>query len=170
MSMGFDNKSPIEPETARSRNWPCLRQFGVFMENRVGLLYDMLRQVERHDLRVLALSIADSVDCAVARLIVDHYERALEFFQLSNLSFFESDLIGVELPEGSQSHMMICQALMEAEVNIHYSYPLLFRRSGRGAIAMYVDDLDQGLKSLREKGLTIITEKDLQEDDQYFLD
>ena len=54
----------------RGRSWPCLRQFCVFMENRVGGLNELLRHLERHDLRVVALSIANSVDCAIVRVML----------------------------------------------------------------------------------------------------
>ena len=169
MSMDFGDGQPTEPATIRGRDWPCLRQFGVFMENRVGSLHDLLRKLERDDLRVVALSIVDSIDHAVARLVLNNYERALELLEFSNLTFFESDVIGVELPDHPQPHIAVCQALMRAEVNIHYTYPLLYRREGRGAIAIYVDDVDEAIRLLGESSLKVITENDLDNDDQYYL-
>jgi len=62
----------------------------------------------------------------------------------------------------------VCSVLLQAEVNIHYTYPLLYRRNGRSAIALHVDDIDQGLYLLRESGLRVISESDLLEDDEYF--
>jgi hypothetical protein len=163
----FGGSAAIAPGTMRGREWPTLRQFGVFLENRVGRLHDLLRHLERHDLRVIALSIVDSADCAIARLMVNHYERARELFDLSGFTVFETDVIGVELPDHSQPYVQVCIALLQAEVNVHYTYPLLFRRHGRGAIALYVDDIDLGLKTLQEKNLTIVTERDLLEDDEF---
>ncbi len=167
MAMDFGEKTPTDALTARGRDWPCLRQFCVFIENRVGSLLDLMRRLERHDLRIVALSITDSIDFAVARVMVDHYERGKELFELSPYTFFENDVIGVELPDESQPYVDICLALLQAEINIHYSYPLLFRRKGRGGIALYVDDMDLGLRTLTEKGHRIITEKELLEDDEY---
>jgi hypothetical protein len=151
----------------RGRDWPCLRQFGIVMENRVGTLHELLRHIERHDLRVMALTIVDSVDFSIARLILDNYERALELFQLSNFKFFETDLIGVELTNDPQPYVRICIALLQAELNIHYTYPLLYRGKGRGAIVLYVDDIETGIKTLVDKGHRIITENDLLESDDY---
>lgn len=167
--MDFGEGQTTQPNTMRGRDWPCLRQFGVFMENRVGALHELLRKLEREDLRVVALSIVDSIDHAVARLVVTNYERALELLEFSNLRFFESDVLGIELPDHPQPHMAICQALMRAEVNIHYTYPLLYRRQGRGAIAAYVDDIDQAIRALTQAQLKVITENDLDSDDQYYL-
>ena len=166
--MGYEGESPIEPATMRGRNWPCLRQFGVFLENKVGRLHELLRQLERDDVRVVALSINDSVDYAIARLIVNNYERGLELLNFSNFPFFENDVIGVVLPDIDQPHVSICAALMSAEVNVHYTYPLMYRRHGRGAIALYAEDTDEGLRVLKEQGHTIITENELLEDDEYF--
>ncbi|MBQ12548.1 MAG: acetolactate synthase [Planctomyces sp.] len=149
------------------RQWPCLRQFCVFMENRVGRLHDLMRQLERHDLRTVALSIDDSVDCAIVRLMFDNFERARELLQLGSFSFIETDIIGVELPETEQPFLTVCTTLLQAEINIHYTYPLLYRRGGQGAIALYVDDIDRGLELLVDKGHQLVFEQDLLEDDEY---
>lgn len=167
MTMNFSGDAVTNPATLRGRDWPCLRQFGVFLENHVGSLHDLLRHLERQDLRIMALSIVDSVDCAIVRLMLNNYDRGKELFDLSSFTVFETDLIGVQLPDDPQPYLSVCTALLQAEVNIHYTYPLLFRRHGRGGIAMYVDDIDLGLKILKDKGLTIITENDLLEDDEF---
>ena len=114
----------------------------------------------------MGLSIVDTIDSALIRLIVNDYERARERFDLSNFTVFETDIIGVELPDEPQPLVRICTALLQAEVSIHYSYPLLFRRGGHGAVAVYVDDIDAGLKALSEGGLNIVTEGTLSEDDE----
>ena len=168
MTSSFDEEIPAAPTTHRGRDWPCLRQFGIFLENRVGLLHDLLRQLERHDLRIVALSVQDSIDYAVARLVVNQYERARELISLADFPFFETDVIAVELPDADQPHVRICGSLMKAELNINYTYPLLYRRNGRGGIALFVDDIDEGIRVLQEDGLKIITEHDLTEDDEFF--
>jgi hypothetical protein len=147
--------------TMRSHDWPCLRQFNIFLENRVGRLHELMRLFEGREIRIVALSIANSVDCAFVRLMVNDTDRAREILQFSHFSFAETDLVGVELPDAPQPFVRICLALLQAELNIHYTYPLIYRRNGRGAIAMYVDDVDLALKTLSEKGLQTITERDL---------
>jgi hypothetical protein len=165
---GAGSGESTEAVTARGRQWPTLRQFAVFLENRVGRLHDLLRRFESHDIRVVALSIANSVDCAFVRIMVNDADRGREVLKLSNFPFAEIDLIGVELPDGSQPFVQICLALLQAELNVHYTYPLLYHRSGRGAIALYVDDIDLALRTLEDKGLSIVTESDLLLDDDMF--
>ena len=168
MSMDFGEGDYLDASTMRGQDWPCLRQVCVLLENRVGQLRDLLQHLEGQDLRLVALSIVDSVDFAVVRVLLDNYERARELFELSDFTYFENDLIGVELPDAMQPYVAVCTALLQAELNVHYTYPLLFRRRGKAAIALFVDDIDQALEVLKEKGLTIITENDLLDDDEYF--
>ncbi len=132
----------------------------------MGSLHDLLRHLESHELRIMALSIVDSVDCAIVRLMLNNYERGRELFELSSFPVFETDMVGVQLPDDPQPYLSVCTALLQGEVNIHYTYPLLFRRKGQGGIALYVDDVDLSLKILSDKGLTVITENDLLDDDE----
>ena len=168
MPSGFDEEIPIAPVTARGRDWPCLRQFCVFMENRVGALHSLLKVTEQHDLRILALSVVDTVDFAVARIMVDQTDRAREIFELAGMNFIENDILGVQLPLDDQPFVSIFLTLVAAEINISYTYPLLYRREGHGAIAVYVDDVDQAGAILRDQGHKLLSEKDLLRDDEFF--
>lgn len=163
----FNGGEFTETETMRGRTWPCLRQFCVFLENRVGRLNELMKQVESLDTRVLAMSIVDSVDFAMVRLIFGNTDRAREKLELSGFLFSESDVIGVELPEGDQPFHEICTTLVKAEVNIHHAYPLLYRNRGHGAVAMYVDDVDTATNVLSAAKHRVITENDLQDDDEF---
>lgn len=167
MPIDYGDQTPLGASTMRGRDWPCLRQFCIFLENKVGLLNDLLRHLERHDLKIMALSTSDMIDCAIARIIMSEYERSRELLELSNFTYFETDIIGVELPDEDQPLVTICSSLLRAEVNINYTYPLLFRRGGRNAIALHTDEIDEGIAALREAGLKIITENDLLDDDDF---
>jgi hypothetical protein len=73
----------------------------------------------------------------------------------------ESDLVGIELPSGSQPLLQVCTALLQAEVNIVQAYPLIVRPHGRPAVALMVDNIEMALETLSSKGFTMITESDL---------
>lgn len=167
MTRRHGDASFVDPATARARNWPCLRQFVVFLENRVGRLGELMRQVESLDIRVLSMSIDDSVDCANVRLIFNNSDRARERLELSNFMFSESDVVGVELPDDDQPFDAICTALLKVELNIHHASLLRYRREGHSAIAMYVDDVDLATRAFEDAGFRIITEGDLHDQDDY---
>jgi hypothetical protein len=146
----------------RGRNYPAIRQFTVFLENRVGQLLEVIRRFEGTKVRIVALSISDSAECAFVRFLLSHPEQGREILERAGLAIIESDLIGVELPEGSHSLLDICTALLQAEINISQAYPLLVRPRGRPAVALMIDNIELGQETLIRKGFGMITEADLQ--------
>lgn len=164
----FGGDEFVDSTTIRGRDWPALTQFCVLMENRVGSLNQLVRSLERYDMRIIALSIVDTVDVAITRVMLDHVERARELFELSGFTFFESEVIGVQLPEEDKPFLAVCSALLQVELNVNYMYPLLYRRSGHGAIAIHTDDLDAASRVLTDKGFTLLSENDLTNDDEFF--
>jgi len=151
--------------TARGRSYPTLRQFTVFLENRVGQLLEVVRRFDGSRVRIVALSITDSGECAFVRFLLSHPEQGREILERAGLALIESDLIGVELPDGDQPLLRICTALLQAEVNIIQAYPILVRPRGRPAVALMVDNTEMGLETLGAKGFTMITEGDLDENE-----
>src|SRR5215204_6551522 len=120
---GEDSGAGIDYSTARGRDWPSVRQYNVFVENRVGNLMAIVRRFETTDIRIVSLTVVDSADCAIIRMVLSDPERAREIFELAGLPITESDLLVVQLPEGTQPLLQICKALLAAEISIHYAYP-----------------------------------------------
>jgi hypothetical protein len=162
---GEDSGSVIDYSTARGRDWPSVRQFNVFVENRVGNLLSVVRHFETTDIRIVSLTVVDSADCAIIRLVLSDPERALEIFERARLPVTESDLLVVQLPEGDQPLIAICKALLAAEISIHYAYPLLVGPHGRAAVALHVEDHETAASTLTRLGFVLFTEKDLETDE-----
>jgi hypothetical protein len=161
MSYGGDEGEGIGFATARGRDWPSVRQFNVFLANRLGALLGVARRFETTDTHIIALSVVDSTDCAIVRVVLSDPERAYEIFEQANLPFTESDLLVVTLPEGPQPLLQICKALLQAEISIHYAYPLMVGHGGRSALALHVEDIETASQHLKEKGFTLLSENDL---------
>src|SRR5271168_3475451 len=106
--MSIGDEGEIGFATARGRDWPSVRQFNVFLENRVGALLDVVRRFETTDVRIVSFMVVDLADCAVVRMVLSDPERALEIFQQAELPVTESDLLVVELPDGSRPLIDIC--------------------------------------------------------------
>lgn len=161
--MSIEHSAGSGPSTIRGRNYPAIRQFTVFLENRVGQLLEVIRRFEGTKVHIVALSITDSAECAFVRFLLSHPEEGREILERAGLAIIESDLIGVELPEGTQPLLGICTALLQTEVNIIQAYPLLVRPRGHAAVALMVDNIEMGQETLANKGFTMITEGDLRE-------
>lgn len=149
--------------TLHGRDYPSIRQFTVFLENRVGQLLEVVRRFEGSNVRIVALTITDSTECAVVRFLLSDPEQGREVLERAGLAIVESDLIGVELPEGPQPLLQVCTALLQAEVNISQVYPVLSRPHNRPVVALMVDNIEIAVDTLASKGFMAINEDDLKE-------
>lgn len=161
MSVGEGTSGGLR--TMRGRGYPSIRQFTVFLENRVGQLLDVIRRFEGSRVRIVSLSIHDSTECCFVRFLLSYPEQGRDILERAGLALIESDLIGVELPEGPQPLLQVCTALLQAEVNIVQAYPLLMRPHGKPVVALMVDNIEMGLEVLGRKNFILISETDLQD-------
>ena len=161
--MSFGEGIGIDFDTARGRDWPSVRQFNVFLANRIGALMDVVRRFEVTDVRIVSLTVVDSADCAIIRMVLSDPERATEIFEQGKMMVTESDLLVVKLPSGRQPLANICKALLTAEISIHYAYPLMIGvgPEGHTALAIHVDDHETAAATLNDMGFTLYTESDL---------
>ena len=151
----------LPPQTASGAGFERthVRQFTVFLENRVGRLQSLLRALEDVT-RVVALSIEESADSALVRLVCADTDAGREAMRQDGFSFSETDLLCVVLP-GKTRHPLsaICSAVLAAEINIHYAYPIL--TSEAQAVALYVEDPTLAARLLLNKGFNLLGESDL---------
>lgn len=164
-TLGGDSGSHTPLGTARGRDWPGVRQFNVFVKNQIGGLARVIQQFETTSVRIVSISVVNSADCAIIRLVLSDPERAREILSLADLMFSESDLLIVRLPDLQEPLLGMCKTLLQAEINIHYAYPLLVGPRGSAALAMYVEDFDMAARILSNRGYLLFNEDDLQGDE-----
>lgn len=163
--MSIGEGSGVGFQTMRGRDYPTIRQFTVFLENRVGQLLEVVRRFEGSKVRIVALSISDAAECAFVRFLLSHPEQGREILERAGLAMIETDLVGIELPSSPQPLLQVCTALLQAEINIIQAYPLIVRPHGKPAVALMVDNTDMALDTLNAKGFRMITEADLTVED-----
>jgi hypothetical protein len=163
--MQYGDREGLDLDTARGRDWPSVRQFNVFLANRIGALLDLVRRFETANVVVVSLTVIETADCAIIRLVPSDYERGYELLKLAKLPFTESDLLVVQLPGNDQPLLTITKALLNGEVNIHYAYPLLIGVGSMGntALAIHVDDLENAVTTLQNQNFTLFNEDDLRQ-------
>lgn len=164
-SISTGGGSGVGFSTLRGRDYPSIRQFTVFLENRVGQLLEVVRRFEGSHVRIVALTISDSAECAVVRFLLSDPEQGRDVLERAGLAIIESDLIGVELPDSPQPLLQVCTALLQAEINISQVYPLLTRPRDCPVVALMVDNIDLANETLASKGFKTINEDDLKETD-----
>ncbi len=163
MSQGEDFSAGVDYQTMRGRDYPTIRQFTVFLENRVGILLGLMRRFRGTRVRIMALHIIDSTECCIVRFVLSHPEQGREILERAGLAMIESDLIALELNDCEQPLLEVFSALLQAEVNLMQTYPLMVRNNERSFVAIMVDHIEIAQETLIQQGFHILTENELME-------
>lgn len=147
-------------ETARGYCPPTATQFSVFLDNRVGKLYDLVEAFDDATCQVCALSVHEASDHAVVRMITNSSAAARALLRKESLPYAEHDVLIVELGQG-HTLSRLCLSLLNAELNIHFAYPMIVRPNGTPTIALAVDDPVLAGQILRRKEFRLFGEADL---------
>lgn len=146
-------------QTSTSSNDP-IKQFSVFCENRVGRLYDLTALLKDNNVHVMAITVLDTTDSAIVRLIVDDPDKARELMINNDFPYTECDVLAVEITDESQLKGVLA-ALFEAEINVHYVYSFMKRPEGKAALAINAEDSDVAAQSLNQRGFRALTQSDI---------
>ncbi len=149
------------PETTSKIDGPLVRQFSVFLPNKVGAMLEVVRLLNAHHVDVLALSIAESTDSAIARVVVSDPDRVEMLFGEHDVAFGVCQMVIVEMTEVAGQLAKLLAALLMAEVNVHFTYPLLTRPRGFAALAIHVDDTDCATSVLLGEGFRLLSQSDI---------
>src|SRR4030095_2737326 len=149
------------PKTSSKLEGPLVKQFSVFLPNKVGAMLDLVKLIRTQHTHVVALSVSESTDSAIARIIVSDPQRVEKLFRENNVGFGVSEVVIVEMREVATQLVKLLAALVMAEVNVHFAYPLLIRPRGFAAIALHVDDTDCASSVLMGKGLKRLAQDDI---------
>ncbi len=152
----------VSPQTEHGSGFEPtrLRQFTIFMDNRVGRLQVLVKALETGPHEIIAIAIEECADSALVRLVCRYPDLTREALRRDGFAFTESEVLGVELPGGRRQPLLaVTAALLSAEINIHYLYPLM-RRFDRPALILYVEDLTLSAQILIRKGFVLLGESD----------
>lgn len=149
-----------QSRTARGRESEPVIQFSVFMANRLGRFHDVIRHLASLEVHVLALTMLDTTDTTILRVIVDDPDRTRAIFSEHRFPFSETTLLVVELDYHRQIQGML-EALLEAELNVHYIYPFLTRPAGKSALAISIEHPDVAEEALRRHQFVVLYQGDL---------
>ncbi|MBM4108756.1 MAG: acetolactate synthase [Phycisphaerae bacterium] len=152
--------APVPASTGRAYASPSVTQFSVFLINKVGKLFDLVRSFEGTPCRICALSIHEASDHAVVRIVTNNAEQAKAILNRGGLPFSEREVLVVELSKGHDLGSL-CMCLLAAEIQIHFVYPLLRGAETSDAIALATDDHTLAGQILRRKDFRIFGEADL---------
>ncbi len=139
-----------------------VRQLSVFLHNRVGTLMALVKLLNDNKIEVLGISMQETTELNLARLILSDPESAETLFMERGIPHTDCRVIVTEIHEGGDHTLSAClSALLTAEINIEFSYPLMCRPGNWPLLVLRVDDLEVGSDALLKAGFKLLGQGDI---------
>jgi hypothetical protein len=147
-------------ETTNVPNLGPIRQFCVFVENKVGRLNELVESLGQADVHIMALCLVDTTDSTLIRIVVDYPEQAELVLQQHNFAHDDVPVLAIELQSEAQLKD-VTSILLKAEINIHYVYPFLFRPQGRSGLVIRTEAQELAASVLQSHGIIVLSRHDI---------
>jgi hypothetical protein len=133
-----------------------IKQISVFLENNAGRLGEVTRTLASSNVNIRAISIADTADFGILRLIVNKTDDALQALNQAGFTTRISDVAAVEIDDSPGSLAHIMERFQQSQVNIEYLYASLEGTVGKAVVVFKLADHDKGLKIIKDNGFSTV--------------
>lgn len=137
-----------------------IKQLSVFVENKAGKLKEITDIIASADIDIRAMSIADTKEFGILRVIVNDIDKAKKVLEDDGLVLSVTDVLGIRLEDKPGGLASIMGTLSEIGVNIEYMYAFLTRTDNAYLVARVADAETTG-QALEAKGITLLTDEDI---------
>ena len=137
-----------------------IQQLSVFIENSTGRLEDVLEALKEADINIISLSLADSSDYGLLRMIVSDPEKAKDALKGKGFSAMLTPVLGVKLSHQVGQLQVLLAEICKAGINIEYTYALATGNDD-ASIVIKTADLQEAARVLDATGVELVTSKDL---------
>ena len=136
-----------------------VEQISVFLENKPGALAEVTRILGEAGVNIRALSLADTKDFGIMRLIVNDHEKAKAVLVARGLTVRKTEVVAVEVPDRPGGLADILKGLSDSGINVEYLYAFV-QHSGSNAIIIFrFDETDKAIAALTKNGVKILEGK-----------
>ena len=133
-----------------------IQQISIFLENKSGRLADVTRVMAAEGINLRAISIADTADFGILRVIVDKADAALEALAKAGFTTRTTDVLALEIEDVPGSLAKIMDIFKDTSVNIEYLYASLEKNGNKAVVIFKVEDVEHGLKIIRDNKLSLV--------------
>jgi len=128
---------------------PTRRQLSLFLKNEPGVLGRLCKTFAKHKINIEAISVSDTVDHAVVRIIASAPQRAREILEDHGVLVVETDVLTIRLTDRPGALANVADKLSKAKVNIEYAYGTASRTKSKSLVVLRVSNLEKARKILK---------------------
>lgn len=133
-----------------------VKQLSVFMENRAGRLAEVVRLLGEAGVNIRALSLADTSDFGILRLIVNNVDKAVKALRDSGHTVSLTDVVAVEVPDRPGGLASVLDPLSASGVNVEYMYAFVEKATDKAVVIFRFEDAEAALKALAKAGISVL--------------
>jgi hypothetical protein len=133
-----------------------IKQISVFLENTTGRLGEVTKVLADANINLRAISIADTADFGILRLIVSDADKAVDALGGAGFTTRVTNVAAVEIDDKPGSLAKVMELFQKSKVNIEYLYASLEGNVGKAVVMFKLDDHDKGIKLIQENGLSLV--------------
>lgn len=138
-----------------------IKQLSVFVENKLGRMAEITGVIGDAGVDVRALSIADTSDFGILRLIVDQPETALEALRSAGITVSLTDVIAVGIEDRPGAFAKAVKIMSDAGIGIEYMYAFISRSDNQAFVIMRVEDPQKGIEAMEAHGIKLLQREDI---------
>ncbi len=140
-----------------------LKQVSIFLENKKGRLWNALSILRESGMNIRALSIADTSEFGILRIIVPDPKKAKEALEAGNFVVKITDVIAVEVPDTPGGLEGILEILNKSDTNVEYIYAFVEKKGEKAVVVLRTEDIDEGITALKEGGAVVLPPEEVYE-------
>ena len=133
-----------------------VEQISIFLENKSGRLAEVTNILAGAGVNIRALSLADTTDFGILRLIVDQSDQAKQTLKQHGFTVGKTEVLAVEVPDRPGGLAQILQVLQGAGINVEYMYAFVQKSGGNAIIIFRFDELEKAIDTLQKGGIRIL--------------
>jgi len=140
-----------------------IKQLSVFLENEPGRLVKVTRILEDGGIDIRALTVAETADFGILRLIVNDPDKAHGILKRNSVAVASDSVIGVEVDDKPGGLRAIAEILADGEVNIEYVYAFVTKSHKKAFVVVRVDDRERAVKVLDSNNIRLVEQDEVSE-------
>ncbi len=138
-----------------------INQLSIFVENKAGTVAEITKSIAKAGVSIRALSVADTQEFGILRLIVDDVEKAKAALHENECVVSITKVIGVEIPDVAGGLSTVLELMSENNINVEYLYAFITISGKHAYVVLRVEDNDKAAKILTESGIKLVTQSDI---------
>lgn len=138
-----------------------IQQLSVFLENKAGTIVPVAKILSDNGIDMRAMSIADTSDFGILRIIVDDPEKTKQVLAKEHYIYSVTPVLAVEVEDHPGSLVRILNVLSDAEINLEYAYAFITRKTDSAYMIFRVDDPERTVGILQEAGISMASQEEL---------